>query len=85
MRQSSGLVFLKSTNGSPFTSSEWTKKLHSLYGVLGLRKISTDVLRSTTATHHGAKMVERLERLAKDMGTSVPILTSVYIKSNNVK
>jgi integrase len=84
MRQS-GLVFLKSTNGSPYTSSEWTKKLNSLYGVLGLRKISTDVLRSTTATHHGAKMVESLENLAKRMGTSVSMLSNVYIKSNNVK
>jgi integrase len=77
----SGLMFLKTSNNSPYSSSEWTKKLNALYGdVLGVRGIGTDVLRSSTATHHGALMATRLERLARLMGTSVDMLSKVYIK-----
>jgi hypothetical protein len=76
-----GRMFLKTSNDSPFSSGEWTKKLNALYfDALGVRGISTDVLRSSTATHHGGKISQQLEKLAKEMGTSVDMLSKVYIK-----
>ena len=63
-------LFYNVNTGKPFSHSQMTKKLQSLFGG---KKIGVDALRSIFITNHYKDMpkLEEMEKLANDMGHSV--------------
>ena len=68
--------FLADYNNDPFTSSQMTKRLNSIFG----SNVSSSLLRNIYLSSKYSKVINELTEDTKDMGTSVSTAMNNYIK-----